>query len=115
MEENFIAFFAEHIRIRALERENINAHYPDERNAQTVAGLKELATYVESLDPEDRSIAVIGGLWEAQAHDESIGPAFEDELKRFRFNDADTKCDDFLKYLPQILMDEFQNFWDNGV
>ncbi len=110
METNFTGFFADLIRTRALKRESINIRYPDERNARTIAGLNELADYVEGLPPSNPSISVIAGLWEAQAHDESIGPAFDEQLFRFRFNEPDASCESFLKQLAQVLMEEFNQF-----
>ena len=110
MDDNFVGFFAEIIRTRAFQRESINTRYQDERNVRTIAGLNELADYVEGLTPADPSIAVIAGLWEAQAHDESIGPAFDEQLFRFRFNEPDASCETFLKHLAQVLMEEFSQF-----
>ena len=112
MADNFVNHFAEYIRNKALGREGIDSQYPDDRNARTVAALRELAPYVESLGPEDRSIAVIGGLWDAQADNESIGAVFDNQLSRFRFNDTNLSCEEFLKNLAQTLMEEFQQFYE---
>jgi hypothetical protein len=96
-------------RIRAIaewrrERGNQDLHLGPQvaaRNARSVAGLEELAGYIESLPPQNGRLIRLQYL---TFHGSSFDPgaALLTELGRFRFHDATTQTDGFLDQMIDL-------------
>ena len=100
------------IELASEDRGFINDQFPDPRNVRTAKALLDLAAYVRALADHHPAICVIDGIWEERAGNESVGPAFDRLLSRFRYNDPDEGYEDFLKELSSVLLAEFNAFGD---
>jgi len=101
----FQEMLAEYLESQASWREMKAEDYPEDgRNRRCAEGLKEAASTVRSLAPQDERLVTLEGVHDD--HDTGVFWAGEEtslRVGRFRFSDPSEDVDSLLKELPSLV------------